>query len=81
MRRFATSKAGVHCGVDGPVVGSRRGAVERQPSGRPDIDEIIGDRPALRVGQKVALQIAAAENDQIAERQRQSDQLDRPLRR
>jgi hypothetical protein len=43
------------------------------------MDEIIGDRPAPRVGQKVALQVAAAENDQIAERQRQSDQLDRPL--
>ena len=72
---------GAHFGgaVQRPVVGSRSLAVERKPPGRPDIDEIIGDRPALRVGQKVALQVAAAENDQIAERQRQSDQLDRPL--
>jgi hypothetical protein len=65
--------------VQRPVVGSRSRAVEREPPGRPDIDEIISDRPALRVGQKVALQIRPAEDDQIAERQRQSDQLDRPL--
>jgi hypothetical protein len=54
---------------------------ERQPPGGPDVDEIIGNRPALRVGQEMTLQIDAAEKDQIAERQRQSDQLDRPLRR
>ena len=50
---------GAHFGgaVQGPVVGSRSLAVEREPPGRPDIDEIIGDRPALRVGQKMALQI------------------------
>src|SRR5580700_12197391 len=72
---------GAHFGgaVQRPVVGGWSLAVAREPPGRPDIDEIIGDRPALRVGQKMALQIRAAENDQIAERQRQSDQLDRPL--
>ena len=31
-----------------PVVGGGRLAVEREPSRRDDIDEIVGDRPALR---------------------------------
>jgi hypothetical protein len=65
----------------GPVVRGGRIAVARQPPGGIDIDEVVGDRPTLRVGEKVTLQITAAENDQIAERKRQSDQLDRPLRR
>jgi hypothetical protein len=64
----------------GPVVSGRRIAVEREPPGGVDVDEVVGDRPALRVGEKMTLQITAAENDQIAERKRQSDQLDRPLR-
>src|SRR3984893_11214881 len=72
---------GAHFGgaVQRPVVGRGGVAIEREPPGRPDIDEIIGNRPAPRAGYKMALQIRSAENDQIAERQRQSDQLDRPL--
>jgi hypothetical protein len=63
----------------GPVVGGGRIAVARELPGGIDIDEVVGDRPTLRVDEKVAVQISAAENDQIAERKRQSDQLDRPL--
>jgi len=65
--------------VPRPVVGGGGVAVARQAACRPDVDEIVGDRPALRVGQEMALQVAAAENDQVAKRQRQSDQPDRPL--
>jgi hypothetical protein len=54
-------------------------AVERQSPGGIDVDEVVSDRPTLRVGPKMALQVSAAENDQKAERQRQSDQSDRPL--
>jgi hypothetical protein len=62
-----------------PVVGGRGVAVEGEAASRVDVDEIVDDRPALRVDPKMALQIDAAENDQKAERQRQSDQSDRPL--
>jgi hypothetical protein len=65
--------------MHGPVVSGGRNAVAREPPSGIDIDEVVGDRPTLRVDEKMTLQIAAAENDQIAERKRQSDQLDRPL--
>jgi len=59
-----------------PVAGGGRIAVERQPSRRVDIDEIIGDRRAPSVDQKVAFEIDAGKDDQITERQRQSDDPD-----
>jgi hypothetical protein len=62
-----------------PVIGRGGIAVAGEPAGGVNVDEVVGDWPALRVGQKVALQIGASQNDQIAERQRQSDQLDRSL--
>jgi hypothetical protein len=62
-----------------PVIGGAGMTVEREPAGRIDVDEIVGDRPALRVGQEMTLQIGTAKNNQKAERQRQPDQLDRPL--
>ena len=43
----------------------RPAAVEREPSRGDDIDEIVGDRPALRVEQKIAFEESAAEHDQI----------------
>jgi hypothetical protein len=67
--------------MHGPVVRGGRIAVARQLPGGVDVDEVVGNRPTLRVNEKVPLQISAAENDQIAERKRQSDQLDRPLGR
>ena len=63
--------------VTRPVVGRGRIVGEREPSGRDDIDKIIGDWPILRIDQKIALEISAAENDQITERQRQPDEADR----
>jgi hypothetical protein len=62
----------------GSVVSGGRIAVACEPPGSVDVDEVVGDRPTLRVGEKVTLQLSAVENDQIAERKRQSDQLDRP---
>jgi hypothetical protein len=62
-----------------PVVCGGGIAGQRESSGRVNVDEVVGDRTALRVDQKMALQKSAAKNDQKAERQRQSDQLDRPL--
>ena len=63
--------------VTRPVVGRGRIVGEREPSGRDDIDKIIGDRPILRIDQKIALEIRAAENDQITERECQPDEADR----
>ena len=40
--------------VQGPVVGGGRIAIEGEASRGPDIDEIIGDRLAVAVEQKVA---------------------------
>jgi hypothetical protein len=59
--------------VLGPVVSGSRVAIARELSRGDDVDEIIGDRPALPVGQEIAFEISAAENDQIAERERQPD--------
>ncbi len=59
-----------------PVVGGGRLAIERKPSGRDDIDEIVGDRPALRIEQKIALEECPPEHDQITQEKRKPDQPD-----
>jgi hypothetical protein len=56
-----------------PVVSGSRSAIARELSRDDDVDEIIGDRPALPIGQEIAFEISATESDQIAERERQPD--------
>ena len=62
--------------VQCPVVSGGRLPIERQSSRCPDIDEVVGDRLAVRVDQKMAAEEGAAENDQITKRKRQPYQRD-----
>ncbi len=66
VRRIVADDANLGLLVDRPIVGGGGLAVERDPSGRGDIDEIVGDRPALRIDRKVALKERSAEHDQMA---------------
>jgi hypothetical protein len=60
--------------VQRPVVSGGRLPIERQSPRCPDIDEVVGDRPTVRVDQKMAAEEGAAENDQITKRKRQPHQ-------
>ena len=63
-----------------PVEGGGGLSLERELAGGDDIDEIVGDGLARAVDQKIAFEISAAENDQIAERERQAKKPDRARR-
>ena len=66
--------------VQCPIVGRRGIAIEREVSGRPDIDEVVGDRAAIGIEQPGAGDPGAGKNDDKTERQCESDQRNPPCR-
>lgn len=77
VRKIVADDADFRLFMGRPVVSGGWRAIERKPSGCDDVDEIIGNRPTLRVEQKVTLEEGSPEYDQITQKERKPDETDR----